>query len=412
MSIHEMYQLGISQSQIARQLGLDRKTVRKYLHSPPGSYGPRPQRPAKLDSYRGYLRERWEQGVHNGHKLFLEIRRRSYPGGYSQLRRLLSAWRAEERERAFVRFETHPGEQSQLDWAHFGNFLGHRLYLFALTLAYSRMRYIEFTQRQDIETLLTCLVHAFHYLGGVTEVVLTDNMKSVVLDRQGEQIRWNPQFLDFASYYGFVPHACHPYRPETKGKIERTIRFVRQSFWPGLPWEAILSLAELNAKARAWLEEVNHRVHSTTREVPCERLRRENLRSITAQPDYDTSYVAYREVAKDCLLSYRGNRYSVPHAYAGKRVVVKEAVDGGRIVICHQQERIAEHPLAAGKGAMVIEPEHYRGLLRRPRGRPPKAAPLRQELVAGPGVGRHFLVPEVEVRPLAIYEEVSHVAAV
>jgi len=102
-----------------------------------------------------------------------------------------------------------------------------------------------------------------------------------------------------------------------------------------------------------------------------------------------------------------------PNRFAGKRVVVKEPVEGGRIVICHQQEQIAEHRLAVGKGAMVIEPKH--GLLRRPRGRPPKAAPVRQELVASPGVGRHFQVPEVEVRPLAVYEfaeEVNHVAAV
>lgn len=425
MQIQELHRRGVSQSQIARQLGLDRKTVRKYLDGPPQGYRPRPPRPAKLDPYRSYLRERWEQGVHNGHKLFVEISKRGYPGGYSQLRRLLSGWRAEERERAFVRFETHPGEQSQLDWAHFGNWQGRRLYAFALTLGYSRMRYVEFTHRQDLETLLTCMIHAYHYLGGVTEVILTDNMKTVVLDREDGQVRWNAKFLDFASYYGFLPRACHPYRPETKGKIERTIRFVRENFWPGL---SFASLEELNRQVGTWMEEVNHQPHGTTREVPYERLARESLRSIAHQPDYDTSYVSYRQVAKDCLISYRGNRYSVPHRYAGKTVVVKEPVEGGRIVICHQQERIAEHRLAAGQGAMVIDQEHYRGLRRSERGRDGfapltvKAKPARPQraLAAGPGVGRDFVVPEVEVRPLAIYEvedpdligEVSHVAAV
>jgi len=274
------------------------------------------------------------------------------------------------------------------------------------------MRYVEFTERQDLETLLSCMVHAFHYFGGVTRSVLVDNMKAAVLDRVAGQPLWNPRFLDFASYYGFVPRACHPYRPETKGKIERTIGFVRQSFWPGLPWESIDSLANLNARAWAWQEEVNHRVHGTTREKPAERFLREELRPLAGQPDYDTSYVSYREVAKDCLISYRGNRYSVPHPFAGKRVVVKEPVEGRRIVICHQQERIAEHALATGKGAMIMEPEHYRGLPRHRRGRPSKALLLRRELLAGPGVGRHFAIPEVEVRSLARYEEVSHVAAV
>ncbi len=408
MELQAMYQRGMSQSEIARQLGLDRKTVRKYLHEPPQAYGPRVPRPWKLDPYRSYLRERWEQGVHNAHKLFWEIQKRGYAGGYTQVRRLVSGWREEERERAFVRFETSPGEQSQFDWAHFGNWQGHRLYGFALTLGYSRMRYVEFTQQQDLETLLSCLVHAFHYVGGVTEMILTDNMKSVVLDRPGDQVRWNPRFLDFASYYGFLPRVCHPYRPQTKGKIERTIEFVRGNFWPGL---SFTSLEDLNRQAWSWMEEVNHRPHSTTREIPYKRLTRENLHPLAGQPDYDTSYVAYRQVGKDCLVSYRGNRYSVPHRYVGKGVVVKEPVGGGWIRLYDQQEMIAEHQLASGKGTMVIQKEHYRGLVRRPRGRP-VSEPARRELTAGPGVGRHYAVPEVEVRPLAVYEEVNHVAAI
>lgn len=408
MQLQEMYQMGMSQSQIALQLGLDRKTVRKYLHQPPQGYGRRPERAAKVDAYRGYLRERWEQGVHNAHKLFGEIRKRGYPGGYSRVRSLLAGWREEETERAFVRFESEPGQQSQLDWAHFGNWQGHRLYAFALTLGYSRMRYVEFTHRQDMETLLTCLVHAFRYLDGVSEVILTDNMKTVVLERVGEQVRWNLRFLDFASYYGFVPRACWPYRPETKGKIERTIGFLRGNFWPGLSFS---SLEDLNEQARAWVEVVNRQPHSTTREIPYDRLARENLRSIAGQPDYDTSYVAYREVAKDCLLSYRGNRYSVPHRYAGKRVVVKEPAGESRIRLCYQEQTIAEHRLCSGKGTLVIEPEHYRGLPRSPRQRAPVASTPR-ELTAGPGVGLHFAVPEVEVRSLGVYEEVSHVAAI
>jgi transposase len=415
MEIRELHRLGVSQSEIARRLGVDRKTVRKYLQAPPEIYGPRATRPGKVEPYSRYLRERWEQGVRNAHKLFLEIVPRGYTGRERQVRAWVAPWRAEERERAFVRFETAPGEQSQLDWGHFGNFLSHRLYLFVLTLCYSRMRYIEFTQRQDIETLLACMIHAFRYFGGVTATVLVDNMKTAVLGREVGVVRWNPKFLDFASYYGFLPRACHPYRPETKGKVERTVGFVRQSFWQGLDLASLGSLETLNQRARTWMEEVNLRVHGTTREIPAERFFREQLRALANQPDYDTSYVSYREVCKDCLVSYRGSRYSVPHRYAGQRVVVKEPVEGGRIAIWHQQERMAEHVLAETKGAMIIDPQHYQGLQRRPRVAEKKAAVPARELVAGPGVGRHFAVPEVEVRPLTAYEiatEVSHVAAI
>ena len=122
-------------------------------------------------------------------------------------------------------------------------------------------------------------------------------------------LHFNPKFLQFAAYYGFVPRVCRPYRPETKGKIESTVRFVKQNFWPGI---SFLSLPDLNQQARTWMEKVNHQVHSTTREVPYQRLPQERLLLIEEQPDYDTGYMEHRRVAKHCMLSYRGNRFSVP----------------------------------------------------------------------------------------------------
>ncbi len=322
---------------------------------------------------------------------------------------MLRPWRSEGQERAFVRFETVPGEQAQMDWGHFGNWDGRRLYGFALTLCWSRMQYVEFTQRQDAETLLNCMVHAFSYFGGVTATVLTDNMKTVVLDRVDGQPRFHAKLLDFASYYGFVPRACHPYRPQTKGKIESTIRYIKSSFWPGLSFD---SLAELNRQALTWCGEANHRVHATTREVAAERFAREELVPLNGQPAYDTSYVSHRLVAKDCMLAHRGNRYSVPHAYAGKSVVVREPRESGRIRIFHQQDMIAEHALSEVKGEMVIEPAHYASLPRKSRPAISKPAPTISELTPGPGVGLHYIVPEVEFRSLAIYEEVAYVASV
>ena len=221
---------------------------------PPQPYQRLHPAPCKIDRYRAFLRERWEQGVHNASKLLEEIRDRVYTGGYSQLKLAVTPWREEGRERAFVGFETEPGQQSQMDWGHFGNWGGRRLYSFALRLCYSRMRYVEFTQRQDVHHLLACLVHAFHYFGGVSECILTDRMKTVLIDEADGELHFNGKFLDFASYYGFVPRVCRPYRPETKGKIESTIRFVKQNFWPGIQLD---SLADLNQQARQWLEKVN-----------------------------------------------------------------------------------------------------------------------------------------------------------
>jgi len=191
------------------------------------------------------------------------------------------------------------------------------------------------------------------------------------------------------------------------------VRFVKQNFWPGV---SFLSLSDLNQQARVWMEKVNRQPHSTTREVPYQRLPQERLLLLDEQPDYDTSYMEDRLVAKDCMLSYRGNRYSVPFRFAGKTVLVREPVTGGRIEIHSDIKIIAEHRLAEGRGVMVSDPAHYEGLAeqRRPRGPAPPAesSPSAVELTPGPGVGRGFLAPEVEQRSLAVYEEVADVAAI
>ena len=138
------------------------------------------------------------------------------------------------------------------------------------------------------------------------------------------------------------------------------------------------------------------------RPEPCrQRWAEEILRRLDGQPDYDTSYVSFREVAKDCLLSYGGNRYSVPHAYAGKRVVLKEPVAGGHITICCQQQTIAEHGLASGPGQMVMQAGHYAGLRRR-QYQPPVLATAERELSAGPGVGHHCRGQRLQPRILRI----------
>ncbi len=342
----------------------------------------------------------------------MEIRKRGYDGCLTQVKTVVRPWRSEGQERAFVRFETAPGEQAQMDWGHFGNWDGKRLYGFALTLCWSRMQYVEFTQRQDAETLLNCMMHAMTFFGGIPATVLTDNMKTVILDRIDGQPRFHPKMLDFASYYGFLPRVCHPYRPQTKGKIESTIRYIKGSFWPGLSFD---SLEELNRLALVWCEEANRRIHATTREVPLLRFPHEGLMPLNGQPAYDTSYVSHRQVAKDCLVAYRGNRYSAACPRRQERR-------------CSRAARLGHDPylFSAGtnrrtssvhaRGEMVVERSHYASLPRRLRLPRFRADRRIVELTRGPGVGLHYVAPEVEFRPLSIYQlicgEVGHVASV
>ena len=414
MDILALHNQGLSISEIARRTGCTRKTVCKYVRAKqaPG-YKSRRELPSILNPYEPYLRKRMDEGVFNCSKLLDELRSQGYPGQKTIIKDFIRPYRIAQREIATVRFETEPGKQVQFDWAHFGKIFheGHwrKLYAFMMTMGYSRAIYLEFTVSQDIEHFLHCQMHAFRYFGGIPEEVLIDNLKSAVLWRDGPQIRWNARYLDFAAHYGFIPRPCWPYRAQTKGKVEKTVSYVRGNFWVGIHFT---DLADLNEQARVWMDEVaNVRLHQTTRAVPFERLEEERgrLAPIGAVAPYDPSYISQRMVTKDCLISYRGVRYSVPHAYVGKTVTVREPVEGGSIRIYFREEQIASHDLSSEKGAMIINQEHCRGLVSTHRwfSRVQTQKLNGVKLPAGPGVGVAFMAPEVEVRPLSIYEHMT-----
>ncbi len=306
--IKDWYQTGLSISEIARRTGHDRKTIRHALAAPLLAPLERPRRkrlPHKLDPYIPYLEQRIAQGVLNAHKRFKELEAHGYPGGESQVRAFVHPRRPPPSPRATVRFETAPGEQAQTDWGHFGR-IHHagrqrRLYGVVMTLGWSRVCYLEFTVATDITWWLRAHLHAFHYVGGVPRQVLHDNLNTAVLDRSAGVMHWNPHYLDVASYYGFTPHPCRPYRAQTKGKVERGIGYVRGNFWLGLTFA---DLIDLNTQARHWCDTVaNVRIHGTTGVAPCSRLADEGLQPRTGKPDYDTSLLTARRSSRDCLVS-------------------------------------------------------------------------------------------------------------
>jgi transposase len=409
--IKDLHRRGMTISDIARTTGHDRKTVRATLKGP---VNPPPQRrkakAKKLDPFVPYLQKRMEEGVLNCNKLFDEIRRQGYQGGKSLLKTFVQPYREARRQEATVRFETAPGEQAQVDWAHFG-YIEHRgrrrrLYLFVMTLGWSRSSYVEFTVSADAAWWLRCHVHAFRYINGVPRVVLHDNLKTAVLDRQADgRIVWNARYLDFADYYGFSPRACRPYRAQTKGKVESGVRYVRGNFWPGLRF---VDLADLNRQAWDWLDNTaNLRVHGTTGEVPFDRLPLEELQSLDGKPDYDTCLIAFRRTSKDCFVSYDGNYYSVPAAYARKTLQVKETEDGQLIILDTQDGEIARHWLAEGRNLRVAVAAHYAHLRcgsrpARRRGAIQVPAPHSEPFLPA--------APEVEIRPLDWYDQMLEVA--
>lgn len=410
--LREMHRQGVSISEIARRTGYDRKTIRNAV-TRPLTLSPvvRKPRRRKLDPYVAYLEQRVALGVLNARKLYQEIQALGYPGKESQVRNFVQGLRPPKPSQATVRFETAPGEQAQVDWAHFG-YIEHqgrrqRLYAFIMTLGWSRTSYLEFTVSADIAWWLRCHQHAFAYFGGIPQEMLHDNLKTAVLSRSADGgVHWHPRYLDFADYYGFRPRACQPYRAQTKGKVENGVRYVRGNFWPGL---VFTTLADLNQQARSWLDSVaNTRLHGTTGAVPFVRLPEEQLMPLAGKPVYDTSLITHRRSSRDCLVSYGGSFYSVPAAYACRLLTLRVTEQDELHILDADGWQVAHHRLAEAAGRRVVVAAHYADLLPHSRRNREATAVQVSRLPPLPPLPD---APAVEVRPLSVYQQWLEVSA-
>jgi transposase len=273
--IHTLKQEGLSISAIARRTGIDRKTVRHHLQSGitvPG-YGPRPPRGSKLDPFQNYLKARVETYPElSGKRLQREITAMGYNGGYTLVTDYLRTVRPQAETGFAPRFETPAGKQAQVDFAQFKVCFGCEplvvrvVWLFSMILGYSRCLFTRFVWRQTLDVLVRCHLEAFADFGGVPQEVLYDRMKTAVLGAaENGDIIYHPTLVSLAAHYGFRPRACRPYRAQTKGKVERPFRYVRQDFFLG---GSFYDRNDLNAQSDQWRREIaNVRQHGTTRRL-------------------------------------------------------------------------------------------------------------------------------------------------
>lgn len=395
--IHALRKDNRSIREIAECLHISRNTVRKYLRHPGlPEPKPRPPRPSKLAPYHEYIRRRMLQdGVTNSQVLLRELRAMGYTGGRTILKDFMKPLRPPRPAPATVRFETEPGEQAQVDLTAVtlvrADGTTQPLWAFAMVLEWSRAGYVEFMARADLPSFLRAHLHAFEHFGGVPRRVLYDNTKLVVngRDQQGQPV-WNLRFLDFALRTGFDARLCRPYRAQTKGKVERFLRYVQENF---VPSARPVDLEDLNRQARLWCVHVaDARIHSTTHERPADRLVRERP-ALQPLPPPERVAIFLREsrkVGRDGFVIWQGSAYGVPWPYAGQEVQIQAAEDW--VEIWAGSERIAVHPRAHSPGQRFALPHQWEGLQ--------APTPLRRR---GPVI---FQVPDVgvEVRPLSVYE--------
>lgn len=375
-------------ARIARETGMDRKTIRKIAQSEEyQGYKKREKRESILAPWREFIIQRSVQVDFNATKLYRELVEKGYPGSYSLVKEVIRPLRQQFRaaELAFMRFETPPGKQAQVDWGTYTLPIGDestRVHIFVMILGYSRSMYVEFTCNERLETLLQCHQNAFAWFGGCPEEILYDNMKTVVLDRKSNNIHFHPGFLDFANLNGFTPRLCRPLRPQTKGKVESGVKYVKRSFLAG---ESFESLEHLNQGGLHWVRNVaDQRLHGTTHRIPAEAFLEERLRPYHP---YAWSQRGFsRTATRDCMVSYETNRYSVPWQYAGKNVEI-QALGNNKLRIVYNGVTIAEHDKLLGRFQISYQKDHFRGLYQRERTVKPNS--------------------DVQIRPLAFYERIA-----
>jgi len=288
---------GRTHSAAARELGIHRKTLQRWIADGlldteidiiTARYGPRPRVPTKLERVKPLITTRLAEFPRlSARRLLAECRAAGYAGGYTQLCDYVRTLRPPPVVDPVVRFETAPGHQAQVDFAYCRLPWGMR-YALIVVLGYSRLLWVRFYPRQDLRTLIHGLEACFTWWGGVPRELLFDQMKSVLTrdDRlTGGGLTHNLEFLRVMRHYDIAPRVCRPYRAQTKGKVERPIRYLRENFLYG---RTFLSDADLNAQAEHWLATTaNPRVHGTTQVVPLVRFETEEravLRPLPARP--------------------------------------------------------------------------------------------------------------------------------
>jgi len=407
MDIFALHRQGHSMRSIAKRLGLHRNTVKKYIQRqrfPEYRRGPR--RNSILAPFAQIIRDWLAQNDYRASWVFDHLKPIGYEGGYDTVKHFVRSIKEQQARVAYLRFETLPGLQAQVDWADFQisepNGRSRTFYLFILVLGYCRALYAEFVPRCTLESFLDGHVRAFHYLGGIPQEVLYDNMKHVVLRRRGGQVDFNVELLHFAHHYGFQPRPCPPYSPWVKGKVERPVDYIRERFWRGYLFH---SLEEANRDLREWLTTVaNVRIHGTHRQPIPQRWQEEKaqLGKLPAA-DYDTSLKVFRKVYQDCQVSYEGSRYVLPHQVVGKKVLLK--IKEGTLRFFEDDRLLCTYQQSQQSHQLVSNPLFYEQLQRDREQLGRKYGRCKGKATRGLSTGSLF--PQVMVRPLAEYERLA-----
>ena len=361
---HYSEQKGLTAVQIARELGLDNRTVKRSLAAK--QFQPRKsvQRATLLDAFKDTVVQMIESHPYTAQQIYQQLREAGFVGGYTAVKEFVRKVRP-KREKAYLTLSFAPGECAQVDWGSFGTIsvgeTTRRLSFFVMVLCYSRQVYVEFTVSQTMEHFLACHQNAFAAFGGVPARIMVDNLKSAVLKHAtGEAPVFNPKYLDFARYYGFGISACGVAKGNEKGRVENAVGYVKKNFLAGAE---LPDFAGINHGAKAWLDSIaNVRIHRETRKKPMDLLIEElpYLQPVPVHP-YDIGNVSIVRANSQFRVTVDSNKYSIPARYAGQQLTMKAYPD--RLCLYYQENLVARHSRSYERNRDFEDPDHPRELI-------------------------------------------------
>jgi transposase len=351
---------------IAHQLGVHHSTVQRVLMQSGVGRQEVIKGPTLVDPYLPFVVETLQKypGI-CASRVYAMVKERGYPGAESHFRRIVAMHRPRRTAEAFLRLRTRPGEQAQVDWGHFGKValegVMRTLLVFVMVLSWSRRIFLRFYPASGMAWFLRGHTEAFRHFDGVTEVIVYDNLKSVVLERRGDAIRFHPQILDFAGYHRFEPRPANVARGNEKGRVERAIRYIRTSFFAARKWA---DLDDLNRQAGDWMQQI-----SDARRCPEDRSRtvaevfadeQPRLRRLPDDP-YPVDERKEVHVGKTPYVRFDLNSYSVPANCVQRTLVVMASPELVRVLDGSQE--VARHSRCWGRDQQIEDPRHIEELL-------------------------------------------------
>ena len=384
---------GVSTYEIARVLACSRNTVYRYLRQ--GGWQSSKPRRTRLSGHESWLAERFERHGGNADVIRQELRtERDIEVSLRTVERAVQPLRRRRRARQLAtrRFETPPGDQLQVDFGQMPVTVDGRrttVHLFVATLGYSRRQFVAAFENQSQRSWLDGMERAFRHFGGVPRTVLMDNPKALVTRPRGPEHgpTFNERLLAFAAYWRFQPRACHPYRARTKGKVERSVGYVKHNALAG---RRFAGWGDLDRHLQRWLQTVaDGRIMRTLGESPAQRFEweRERLTPVGRRPPFGTPEDLTRIVSRDCVVALDTNCYSVPWHLVGE--LVRLSVTVARVRVYHGSALVANHARCTGRHQRRLEASHF---------------DLREAM---PASGSPSPTDPSLVRPLAEYEAVA-----